>query len=609
MALDRLTNMVLLWYNQHTYDHFLTLNILIFIVCLIGTKPIVVNPRSEPSLVELLIIKFRQLVLAFCALVFIALPLIIFVAGTYKTGSAKIFFPVLWGMWETNLILMWELPLIAFIGGYGISFVFARHIKTIASAFKRKFSLRQTGDELSDIRVEGKKIKEMNFQPQKYYKENAIFYGLDEKGKPIYDSIGKWQSRHQRWVGPTQTGKGVGLGVQLDQAIRKGYNTWFFDQKPDKHAFAIMKKACEETGRKLITLDLNPEGKGKYNPFLGGSRRDRLSRLYYAFGLKDTGEQSDFYKVTERDIITAFKDWDGSLRNLKERLSEPEVVELVKRTRSYITEWLSISTFDVKNRAGFSVDRSIIENPVVYIRGNLDDELITMAMTVLLVELMQTIKRLDQAGEKIAHSTVVVDELAFLVNEKIADSLATIAGFGTNMILTYQSEGDLLNPKDKTLDGKAISTRIKVNTKTAVYYMAADYETAEMMAKESGTINKKTTFSQDVKVGRYAEETWEDGRSIKTEAENLVTENAAKMLPERVGYLYRPNELTVRCHTCWISVDLKKYSDESVNKTNNSTGGENLEKVAEPQLNEPEVGEAAEDNEEFEKEFVIGESL
>jgi len=549
------------WVNPWYY---LCVALIFFGFALLGTRPFVVNQLDKYSLGELIVIRIRQVCGYGAIFIFFILPAFVFYVGWAITQEPTALYLEKFArfMWNEYLDI-WTLPIIGWLAGFLLSLLHARVIVPRWSSLKRRWSVKQSGDELSDIRAMKGKIETNQYDPTKHYKKGHIFYGLDKSGKPIYDTDEDWRERHQRYVGPTQVGKGIEFGVQLDQAIRKGYCVIFVDPKPDKHARAIMAKACEATGRRLVTLDLRDAGKGKYAPFAGGDARDRRARLLHVIGLADTGGDADYYKANEREVIDAlFGKWDGTVGHLRKLLNDPKVRDSVSRSRSYINEIMAISTFQTTPaRPGFSVERSLLEDAVVYIRGDLDDTVVNSITTSLLMEIVQELKRLHT--QRKTHCFVAIDEVAFLISEKVADALATIAGFNANMALAYQSEGDLLNLKDKTMNARAISQRVKVNCKTSLYYMAKDAETAEVMAEESGTIQKSVTFSQGVDVGRHQEETWENKRSVRKAEENLITPNEAMMLPKQVGILYRPNELATHVFTSWVNVDLDRYGEQA----------------------------------------------
>lgn len=551
------------WFFNHADPwYFISISASLFVLFLIGFSPCFSSSMvNEEYTVKLHAgIKLRQI--AWMNLVFIGLflPLSVFIFGLISVPNKDAYASAFGSQYFSLVSDLWIVPAFSATLAFLLNLVFNRYLKPRWSALKRRWSVRQSGDELSDIRAEKENLKTKNFTPEKHFSEDRFFWGLTKNDIPIFDSWEVWKTRHFRLVGPTQTGKGVLIGTCLDQAIRKGSTVFFIDPKPDKHAKAIMKKACLETGRPFVELDLRGGHKGRYEPFLGGEDRQARARLTFALGLRDTGTDGDFYKSNERRIIDKiFSEWDRRLYSLKQILAKDEYFKDVTRSLNYINEWLGISTFRVnKDKRGFAVDKSFENNAVVYIRGDLDDEVINKACTVLIMEICQECKRLYEKGIKKDHALLLMDEVAFLINEQIADALATVAGFDMNIGLAYQSEGDLLNLKDKTLNADAIASRVKVNCKNSLYYMAADSETAEIMAEESGLIYKSVTRSQGVMIGEMMEETWDKKRDIHQVDENLVTANQAKMLPERVGVLYRPNTLAEICHTAWINVEIEE---------------------------------------------------
>lgn len=560
-------NSYLFWFQEWSVPNmWLILSATFLVLGLFYSTPYKLSSTENASFLQTMKTKIKHLAIVVFVLVGFILPLSVWLTGVvlYQNNVAEFSKSFLNFMLD-GFLSVWEFPIIGLGIGYLFSIGYSRYFVPWLSKIKRKFTMRQSGEELSDIRVEENSIGTKNYKPNKYYKKGFMFFGLDNENKPIYEPLDDWRSRHLRLVGPTQTGKGVEIGLQLDQSIRNGDTVFFIDPKPDKHAKAIMKRAAKESGRNFVECDLNESGRGKYAPFFGGEKRDVRARLMYALGLRDTGTDADFYKSSERQIIDALGDkWDGQLKSLRDLLTSNQYIEdQTKRATNYINEFISINTFtpDIdRGRTGLSIERCLKENAVVYIRGNLDDDVINMASTLLLMELVQECKRL--AAIKKGHTFIAIDEIAFLINEKIADALATVAGFDTNILLAYQAEGDLLNLKDKTLNGKAITSRVKVNCKYSLYYMAQDFETAKVMADDSGTIQKSVTRSQKVNIGDALEETWDDSRDIHRVEENLITANKAKMLPERVGVLYRPAKNALLCFTCWLDIDLNKWGDQ-----------------------------------------------
>lgn len=174
-----------------------------------------------------------------------------------------------------------------------------------------------------------------------------------------------------------------------------------------------------------------------------------------------------------------------------------------------------------------------------------------------ITEIIQETMRLHT--ERPAHLFLAIDEVAFLVSERIADALATVSSFRTNVCLAYQSEGDLLTGPDMKTNWKAVAKRIQTNSKIHLYYRAEEFETAQTIAEKSGTLIRNVTRSQRVGIGRHLEETWNHEREVHGVEEHTIHPNMALALPERVGILFRPTEIAIPLFTSWVPVDLSRY--------------------------------------------------
>ena len=287
--------------------YWVLLGSIFFTFGLLGWSPIQQETTTKnPTLTTLIAVYLRRTGLKALAILLVFLPFMILLAG-YSINKAQ--FPA---FAEHMAVFFWEgfvgvlgFPLVGYALGFVLSVTYARFMVPKISAIKRRFRVRQSGDELSDIRVEANRMQAKNFHPNDYYQPDDIFFGLDENGQPISVKEETWMVQNQRYIGPTQTGKGVLIGVQLDQAIRHNHTVIFIDPKPDPYAFSIMKQACLETNREFVALDLNDEQvfPMKYELFAGGSYRDRLGRFIACAKLESTGNESDYYHRNERAIL------------------------------------------------------------------------------------------------------------------------------------------------------------------------------------------------------------------------------------------------------------------------------------------------------------------
>ncbi|NIH07047.1 hypothetical protein [Providencia rettgeri] len=456
-----------------------------------------------------------------------------------------------------NIIFIILVPII-------ISFIHRRYIKPKISSLVRKYRVSQTTDTMSDIRIENEKHKIKEFNPEEYYKDGYFFFGLNEKNKPVYKKDSVVAKNNIKILGATQTGKGVLQGVLLYQSIRKKWGTWFFDQKPDDFIFSIMSQTCKELNLPPpIVFDINEYRGISYEPFENGTPRERLSRLFKAFDLDKGGSDADFYKRKARTAVRlVIKHWNGKLIHLKELLSghhtsiSDENNEIIKQYADAVTEnideWLSLKSIGSHGDKKLDIKELISNGSVVYILGNSKDKLIKAVNKVLLTEWVQTITKIKPQN----HIYAAIDEVRFVISSELADSLATILSKNANISIAYQEREDLSNVENET---SAISLSIKkgaeTNTNITIIYKCGN-ETAEWIAKESGTIAKSLTKLEEVDTDGYGAENWKGRRMIGQEEEYFIPINTILSLPPRVGVMQTHGDLSTIIYSCWI--DLKK---------------------------------------------------
>ena len=496
--------------------YWVSLAALLFVFGLIGLTPLSLDDaarRRHPE--HPLKTRFRIMCLKLLIILTVGVPALILFAGYLLYPHTFRDFVVAFGqfLWD-GLLSVLGFPVVGYAAGILVSLIASRFLVPKFSSLKRRFNVRQTGDELNDIRVETHRLTQKQFDPRTYYKEAHVFFGLDAQDRPIYETDADWKTRNQRYVGPTQTGKGVLLGVQLDQAIRHGYTVIFIDPKPDPHARAIMRQACHDTQRTFRELDLNSNDYGTYDMFRYGTDRERRTRLFSALRLEDSGAESDFYRGRERAILDeVFANWDGNLASLARLLEDDDYAEQTIKTRNTLREWRYLPSLQA-DPAGptLNVEEVLLNNDVLYVAGSLTDQVVMAACTVLITEIIQDTMRL--AAARPAHLFLAIDEVAFLVSERIADALATVSSFRTNVCLAYQSEGDLLTGPDMNTNWKAVAKRIQTNSKIHLYYRAEEFQTAQTIAEKSGTVIRNVTRSQRVNIGRHLGVVHGNGRNF-----------------------------------------------------------------------------------------------
>ena len=535
-------------------------------ICLVVSVSGAVRETDESTALELSLIYIRR-----ATVILLAVSIPLFIAGTmayayvafgYNGERTHQYFS-LWmaeildaisGLWWSFLVLL--------IAPIFIRAAILRWLKPSISRWLRKFRVTQSGDSLSDIRVEMGRINAKDFVPSDYYKDGYMFVGLDEKKAPVYIPDEIFLKNHSKVIGPSQTGKGVLIGVIMDQVIKKGWGAWFFDIKPDDFVVDVMRESCERNERPAIeVLDFNGIGPGAYGPFIGGSRRERRERVVKAYAIADKGSSADFYKQNERKVLDMLMPiWDGTIQHFQQLLrgKHPEISD---KDRAWIAqnsgslesntnEFLQLDTMRATVEESFDVNNALQNRSVVYVRSHMHDTVVKKATVALLDEIVQIALR-----QKLPHPVFIsVDECRFVISDTIANALAAVLSKNVFMQLAYQSLNDLLNLPDKSLNAESIKSATEINTQITLSYRANDFDTAEWVSSLTGKTLKSVTKLEKVEVNKGGAEEWAGERSIGHEEENLISENVLLALPPRVCALIRPNALATMIYTCWVPI-------------------------------------------------------
>lgn len=430
-----------------------------------------------------------------------------------------------------------------------LRFIFLRKLAPEISNFRKTITVSQTEDTLSDIREVGKDLEIKTFDPETYYKWDFIFLGIDKEDKPIYITIEVFLDNHLQILGGTGWGKGVLVGVIIDQLIWQNITVFYADPKDDENIAHIMYQRCLREGRKFTYFSFFDEEPGEWGPFLGGSLRDARTRLASAFGIgKDTGDNSAIHKSREvrmtRKALDVARDVDGIFK----------YCELEKEDSRITTEldtWRTYRTLCPK-KGGFSIENSLTRGDVVYIKGSLLDPVITTGFKCMMTEAVQEIIRLKKTNKRKA--VWLWDEYSFYVGPEAPKALASIRSAGMVFSLIYQSDQDARNLEDKSVNGNYVYNGINKNSQLKLVYGGWDNDNAKWISELSGTIFKDIAKMTEVEANAAAAETWSTKSMIAKEEEALLHTNLIKRLPKRVCVFLQPGALPKLCFTSFVPI-------------------------------------------------------
>ncbi|MFP3558201.1 type IV secretion system DNA-binding domain-containing protein [Paraburkholderia sp. SIMBA_049] len=508
----------------------------------------------------------RRISVSALGVLVILLPLIAFVMFF---ATARMPFPDAvssYGAWLAGrFVQYWPLVAGAIVYGLVLRFVWDRYVSPKLSAYWRSMRVTQEADKPVDARDEAGSLAAKDFEPEKFFQRGSMFYGLNDLGEPIRIALDLFKKIHHAILGPTRYGKGVVLQAIYKQCIRAGFTVFYIDPKGDDYLPYLLQNEAELASRRFVYLDLNPGGKGTWHPFLGGDFRQRRTRIVRAYNLESAGTDADVYKAKERSLLDdALEATDGTIKSLSAYVAEKGNAgdRDLSTLRDSLREWARVDTFSQPSRRkGHSIEACLMNNAVVYVRGDLDDPVIKAATKAYISELVAEIKRLHP--KRTSHVTVGVDELKFLACAEINSALAAIAGYDANLLLAAQSIANIEAPDDKRLDGKALAREFEVNTHIKLVYRAQDERTAEWAENLSGTQWLDIAQRENVKANVHGGEQWEGTRTIAKLEHAIISRNTLLNLPPRVGIVYMPDRNPSKIFTSPVKVDRSVASWET----------------------------------------------
>lgn len=481
--------------------------------------------------------------------------------STQLTGAVGLW---LWPLAKTTAIGAIAL----YVAAFTARVLIARFVLPGVSGWMRAHRISQSTDALADIRTEQARYAPKSYDPSAHFvaphttSPPGLFLGLDDRSKPMYLPWPVFRETHLQIIGPTRFGKGVVAGCILAQSIRAGFGSWYFDPKGDNHIPKIMAEQAKAAGRPFVILDL-VNNIGAYAPFAGGSLQDRIGRIVQAFKLEDTGSDGDYYKRSERKMIRLALERvpadDATLANILKAYQQVKFQELGGDERrvaqetsveSGLAEWAGIANISGNGRAGLQVKEALDQNAVVYVRCS------TMGLArdvarILITELAETALKNPPAADG-RHAFMLVDEARSMISSPLVSALTTVAGAGLTVGLAYQSILDMRNMDDKRLDAGSVEGAVNVNCQVKILYGTTDADTAEWVARTSGTRRVFLAQLEKAETGAFGGEKWASDRSFREDEAPLISPNTVLAMQPRVAIALVPGHAARMLYPAWM---------------------------------------------------------
>ena len=160
--------------------------------------------RSRP-----LIIRLRLLSLKIFLVLSLAFPLLVLLAAyTLNPDDFSTYLFDFLVFMRDGFLSVLGFPVVGYAIGVILSLTYARVVVPKWSSLKRRFTVRQSGDELSDIRVETHRLTQKQFDPRDYYQAGQFFFGLDANNHPVYERDEDWKNAQSTLCGTHTNRKG-----------------------------------------------------------------------------------------------------------------------------------------------------------------------------------------------------------------------------------------------------------------------------------------------------------------------------------------------------------------------------------------------------------------
>jgi len=378
-----------------------------------------------------------------------------------------------------------------------------------------------------------------SFDVMEFYKPGFITLGLNGKNEPVRVSFDIWSRSHIQLAGTTGAGKGVIAQMALTQAIFEGEAVIVLDPKNDEWAPHALAYAANKNGVPYHFIDLRDGTSPQINPLLDASRAELQEMFLAAFSLGEKGGDADFYRLNDRKAARAVAalisehdspSFFGMLREISEL---PEV----KAAPGFLGAFEEMAELQSINASSIGVNiADVIQNGgVIYVVGSMRNSPVIKAQRMLMIRLIQICEKRDRL-QKQRSVCVFLDELKYHLSKPAMEIFGAARDKGLHAIIAHQAISDLRDvPAD--LNPDAVVGSVIENTALKIIYRLQDPDTAEWLAKRSGT---KLVDEEIRKIGRNVaqSEILDDERTIRQSETYLIDTNMLMNLPRMVAVFF-----------------------------------------------------------------------
>lgn len=329
---------------------------------------------------------------------------------------------------------------------------------------------------------------------------------------------------HVSILGASGTGKSKLAAQILTQLNHHGDAVVVVDPKDDEFGPGILKAQADKDGRPFVFVNLRV-ATPQLNPFSGCTEEQREQLLQAGLNLDPSGDPSvDFYRGEDREACATLIRGGGT--NIVDMVQAGAGLQAVTSRVNFWRELQQLARVKALHTDGGPDLAATIEaGGVVYIIGDTDDLNIRGAQRILLARIVQIIKGRERGGAR--QVSILLEEFKYSLSNVSLRSLGTIRDRRCNLLLAYQSYGDLADCG--TLPPVAVLGAARENTTLKFVYKLEDAKTASEFSQVAGEkrINVETT-NKLLDEGREAGALRESNRAALTV--DMLTTNMPKPL-------------------------------------------------------------------------------
>ncbi|SET70889.1 type IV secretion system DNA-binding domain-containing protein [Kosakonia radicincitans] len=496
---------------------------------------------------------------------------------------------------------LWIMLMICTGAGLAVHMILRRLLTPELEKLRQK-TIRKTDFE-RDVRTDVRNVRDllpktMKYNPLDYIDlAKGIFIGLDEAEQPQYIPVSDWQKQHADLIGTTGAGKGVAAAILLYQSILADEAVFVMDPKDDEWAPHLYREACRIAKKPFALIDLR---KSQYQlDLLDGVDAETLEELLNAgFSLAEKGEAADFYRIGDRRASRHVAGMYEPGKTLRDLFNTDFVAGLEEDVKNFHGKMEEISILNSVNaKGGLKFQKSFDTGGCVYVIGSMRNPKIISAQRMILVRLLQIAESRDRIHSKPRPIAIFLDELKYHLSRAALEGLGAARDKGVHIIMAHQSIADLKDcPAD--LKGDSVVGAVVENTKFKLVYKLQDPETADWVARMTGSILVDDESRQIVTDAVLVERV-EGKRTIRQAERYYVDTNMLLNLPENVSFIFTSKTLPRASMIAHIPVEKKELiiyqsavKEQTEIKPVIDWGEENVTDIKTPDV--PEFAEAEE---------------